>query len=176
MSLLQKLSTSTKFLLGIGFILVAYGYLSRAVNLYFFWESRFIGWMVILIGLISLLVNLIRHKRRLNKKAIPEKIGIGLIALFLLIQTIVLIVLPNTDAYAAAKKFIQSNERIKTQLGNIRSFSVVPVGTISVSSGQEGSIGNATLIIIVKGEKKFSEYKVDLIKEINSEWTVYNIE
>jgi hypothetical protein len=123
-----------------------------------------------------LLTDLIKFKKQLNKKRIWEKIGIGLIAFILLIQIILLIVLPGTDAYAAAKEFLRRDERIKAELGPIQHFTIIPLGAISVSSGAQGSTGSATLVIIAKGEKKFKEYTVDLVKEIGSDWTIYEIQ
>jgi hypothetical protein len=174
MPLLSRHNLFTKTLIITGLILIVYGYLAKIFDVYFFWESAFIGWMTGLVGLIGLLLTWIEQRRLLNKKSIIQKIGIGIISFIMLIQFILLIVLSRSDAYEAAKKYIRNNENIRKELGDIKGYAIIPFGSISVSSGNGGTVGVANLKIIVKGEKKFRQYEVGLVKEANSDWKLFD--
>jgi hypothetical protein len=173
---LLQLNKFTRFTLITGFVFVLYGYICRAIPVYFFWESKYFGWMIIFIGVIGLLFHRIRLNKKAGKKSLLEKIGIGVLCFILLIQAILLSVLPNTEAYTIAKGFLQQNEKVKLELGNITGFSIIPLGAMSTSSGSQGTTGSATLNIIVKGEKKYKEYRVDLLKETNTGWSIIAFE
>jgi len=72
------MSKFTKNILLTGSALTIYDYLCRVVGLYFFWESKYIGWAIILIGTISFLMNRIKIKKVQKRKTILEKIGVGI--------------------------------------------------------------------------------------------------
>ena len=71
---MKNFSKFTKATLSIGLLFVIYGYVCRATGLYFFWESKSIGWAVIFIGLIGLLSDRVRIKKKDKKKSTLEKI------------------------------------------------------------------------------------------------------
>lgn len=55
-----------------------YGYLCRLIGLYFFWESKTLGWVLFWLTVVFILRDRINGKELQNKKTIVEKIGIGL--------------------------------------------------------------------------------------------------
>jgi len=175
MSFLNQQTTLTKVFLIVAISFLVYGYSARIFHIYFFWESVFIGWMIGFVAAIAVLAGWAKRRKLLHKKRILQKVGIGLLCFILLAQTIFLVLLPRTDAYAAAKKYFRRDENIKNELGEIRGFSIVPAGSIQVSSSRDSTVGEADLIIIVKGERKFRRYEVDLVKEAATDWRVYEV-
>src|SRR5690606_20330841 len=152
-------------LVGLGLTLIVIGYLVRWMGIYFFWESRYIGFMVLLIGMVIFLSEQVRLNRQQGRKTIWVKIGMGIILFILLIQTILLFVIPRTDAYAVATRNIKANHEVQTRIGNVKSISVVPKGMITMSTVNNYSSGEASFFLIVKAEKKFVDVSMDLLKE-----------
>lgn len=158
-------------------VFLTYGYLCRLAGIYFFWESKSIGWAIFFIGIIALLADSIKNKAVKEKKAIPEKIGIGIIVFVLLIQLILIIAIRFSDAYSTAKTFVSHEPAIQSELGNLTGFSLMPFGSIHVMTGSDGTSGEAAISLTIKGEKKFSDATVYLVKYPGEEnWQVTGIE
>lgn len=173
---IKELNTYTKLTLGFGLLLLIYGSISRILPINFFWESVSFGWVLIFLGLIGLLATEIEKRKDKNKKTIWNKIGIGFICFTLLIQTFLIIVIPNSDAYIVSKEFILNNKDLKSEVGNINGFGLLPTGGISVQSDSNGEIGNATINVIIKGDKAYKSVTVFVFKDYKKGWEVYRIE
>jgi energy-coupling factor transporter transmembrane protein EcfT len=170
---LSSLKKHTKLLLTLGMLLIVYGYICRLLNLYIFWESRFIGWDVLFVGIIALLYSRIKQQKKEGKKVLLERIGVGVITFVLLIQTILFIVLPRIDAFASAERYIMNSKELSTELGEIKGVFAVPLGSIESSQGS----GSAELNLIVKGQKKFKDIAVYLEKNADStDWKIMGIQ
>ena len=52
------MSTSTRVIFIIAFLLLIYGYLCRLLNIYFFWDSKPFGWIMLATGLIGFFIDL----------------------------------------------------------------------------------------------------------------------
>jgi hypothetical protein len=170
--IIQKLNKFTQAFLIIGIIFLIYGYLCRSIGIYFFWESKSFGWFITFIGLIGFLFARIKIRKKEAKKSIFEKIVMGILIFILAIQIILVVVLPNTAAYQYAKQFLLDSQNIRAEIGNIKGFSIIPLGVVSVSSGEWGETGNAEINLTVKGEKKFLDVTIYLTKEVDSTWKV----
>jgi hypothetical protein len=174
---MKHLSKFTRFTLAIALVLLLYGYLCRAVGINFFWESKSLGWSILLIGLIGLLSDRIKVKAEHDQKTLLEKIGIGLLVFVLLIESILMAVIPFSNAYEAAKRHVKNNEALQTELGPIHGFGIIPTGAISKSSGSSGEYGNAEINLTIKGEKKFRDVVVFVVKTADSpDWKVVSLE
>ena len=170
---MKNLGKLTKTFLAVGLVFVIYGYLIRLAGLYLFWESKSIGWAIIFIGLIGLLSDRIKTKKEKEKKSTFEKIGIGVIVFILLIQTILISVIPFTDAYLVAKKYIKDNQQLTDEIGNVESFGLIPTGGIQKATDSQGTYGSATINLTVKGEKKYKDITVYVVKYADQpEWRV----
>jgi hypothetical protein len=177
MSAIKQLNKLTKTVLIAGLVFVLYGYLCRLIGLYFFWESKSIGWTLLCIGLIGLLSKLIKIKATEKKKALLEKIGIGICIFVLLVQTILVAVIPSTEAYSVAKKYVGDNAKLKMEIGSVHGFGLVPTGGIQKATDSSGEYGSATINLIAKGEKKFKDITVYVVKNADSSyWNVEGIE
>ncbi len=176
MERIKELNNFTKITLGLGLLLLIYGYISRIIPINFFWESKSIGWGLILPGLLGLLLSGIEKRKTNKKKTIWNKIGIGFICFILLIQTVLMIVIPNTDAYSISKEFVRNNEEIKAEVGKVNGFGLIPTGGISVRTDSNGETGNSNINLIIKGDKAFKSVTVFVFKDYGKDWEVYGIE
>jgi hypothetical protein len=156
---------------------ILYGYLCRIIGLYFLWESKSIGWTLLFIGVIGFLSNRVKIKTTEKKKSILEKIAIGIIIFILLVQSILIVVIPFTDAYSVAKVYLNNDAKLKTEIGNINGFGLIPTGGIQKTTDSTGEYGSATINLTVKGDKKFKDITVYVVKYAGSpEWKVEGIE
>ena len=142
---------------------------------YIFWESKTIGWTLLLITIVSILIQRIKAKKAANKKTLSEKIFIGIILFILLIQSIIFFIIPHTDAYKAAKEFLITDKNISNQAGSVYDIFLVPVGGVSMSSSSAGQTGQADLNFIIKGKNKFKDINLQLTKELDTNWVIIEI-
>jgi len=176
MDIIKDLNTPTKTTFGLGLLLLVYGILSRLIPINFFWESQSIGWFLILLGLIGVLLRGIQKRKAKYQKTVWNKIGVGIISFILLIQAILVVLIPNSDAYQTSKEFILKNKELKALVGDIQGFGLIPLGGISIKSDSNGNSGNATINLIIKGSKAYKSVTVYVFKEYNKDWEVYGIE
>lgn len=177
METIKQLNKFTKTVLIAGLTFILYGYLCRLIGLYFFWESKSIGWTLLFIGVIGFLSHRIKIKSTEKKKTILEKIGIGLIVFILLVQTILVAVIPFTDAYSAAKSYLINDTNLKTEIGNITGFGLIPTGGIQKTTDSTGEYGSATINLTIKGDKGFKDIAIYVVKNADSsDWKVEGID
>ena len=176
-TIIQQLNRFTKAVLTTALILIVYGYLSRLIGLYFFWESLSIGWVLLFVGVIGLFYNKIKIKTIEKKNTLPEKIGIGIIVFGLLGCTLHLVIIPFTNAFSVAKTYLSKDLELQSEIGNIQGFGLIPTGSIQVSSGSKGEQGSAVISLTVKGDKKFKDITIYVVKYLdNTEWIVEGVE
>lgn len=167
----MKLSNLNRMFLILSLTLLAYGYFCR-IGSDFFWESKTIGWTVLLITIISIAIEKIRMKKVNSNNTILEKIIIGVITFVLLMQCIMYLVLLNSESYPIAKKYLFNDKTITHQIGNIESIVLTPVGGMAMSSSAEGSEGETEFNFIVKGKEGFLDVNLLLYKELKKDWIV----
>jgi uncharacterized protein with PQ loop repeat len=170
-----KLENFNKKIVILTIALLIYGYLCRIVNLYFFWESKTLGWILLFISAILILKQRIKENKTQNKKTLSEKIFIGIAVFILLIQAIIFSVTPRTNAYKSAKEYLFTDSQIISKVGQVKDVFLKPTGGMSISSGSEGERGQADLNFIVKGAKKYIDVNLQLEKELNTNWTITEI-
>jgi len=162
----------SKTILVIGAILLVYGYLCRILKINFFWDSKAIGWIVLLIALLSYLIDLRRTRGQRGKKVIWVTIGICILILGLVILPVAVFMLKTSDAYDAAIEYLRSDPKIKDEIGNVKGFGLIPTGSVQTTTINGIESGNATFEIIVRGDKKYIDITVDLEKTPTNFWTV----
>lgn len=152
--------------------LFIYGIVCR-FGIYFFWESKYISWSLILICIILVLRDFIKIRKVKKKKTIFHKVGIGFLTFILCIQWVIAIIFFNSEAYGYAVKALNKNMDLIENVGKINNLSLVPLGQVQeVKSGEEVISGYAEMNFIVKGEKKFCDVRIILRKEYGSSWKV----
>jgi hypothetical protein len=131
-----------------------------------------------MIGLISFLSDWINFRDDLDKKSIGQKIGIGFIVFALVIQIIMAIAIPNSDAFQAAKTYLKNDSTLKEEVGEITGFGLIPIGGLGKTTRGTGEVsGDADLNLILKGDKKFKDVEVVVIKtEDSPDWKVVKVE
>jgi hypothetical protein len=177
METIKQLNKFTKTVLIAGLTFILYGYLCRIIGFHLFWESKSIGWALLLIGLVGFLSNRININTTEKKKTLLEKIGIGIIIFILLVQTILIAVIPFTDAYSVAKTYLINDANVKTEIGNITGFGLIPTGGIQKTTDSSGEYGSATINLTVKGDRAFKDITIYVVKNADSpDWKVEGIE
>jgi hypothetical protein len=169
----NQFNKPTIFFLILGFSLIIYGSLCRVIGFNFFWESLFIGFELFLIAGITFLLHRIQLKKSKDKTIVSENIGIGFICFFVIIQIIIVEITTRTTMYAQTKTFLANDAELKTTIGTIQGFTLLPMGSIQM----QNSYGNAVISLIVKGDKQFKDVTVYLAKAPNDlEWQVQGID
>ena len=100
---MNSMNRFTKILLLAGIAFTLYGYICRAAGIYFFWESKYIGWSLLFLGTITFLLSRVKRKKSQGRKSLLEKILIGILVFILSLQVVLVIVFPNTKAYLVSK-------------------------------------------------------------------------
>jgi hypothetical protein len=149
-----------------------YGYLCRVVGLYFFWESKTIGWVIFWLSIIFIFRDRIKHKKLQNKKTLLEKIGIGLSIFVVIIKGVLFFVIQQTSAFDSAVNFIKTNQAIQSKVGSINSVFLVPIGSISITTSSQGSAGQADLHFVVKGSKRYIDLNLLMNKDFKTSWQI----
>lgn len=174
--LISELDTKVKLLFGISICLIVFGYLIRIFDLYFFWESKPLGFALLLVFLAIFLRKDITTRKSQKLKNIWSHIGFWLIAFILFVKVLMLVILPNSDAYDAAKIYLKTNSDLEAEIGEITGHTILPSGSIQITTDSNGTYGSAAISLIIKGENKFIEQTIYLNKTPNEDWTVTAIE
>ncbi|GAB3589214.1 hypothetical protein [Hymenobacter daeguensis] len=163
-TLLSQVSTTTRLLLVAGGILVAYDYICRAANIYFFWESGVVGWFLLLLGAISFLLNRIDAKSSQKTGAVIEK-GIVFVLVFLLIiRLIVFGAFVFSDAFEAASTYLKTNEQVRSEVGPVSGVVLFSEGEVNTTINSEGEQGEGVLNLVAKGQNKYRQFELHLSK------------
>ncbi len=84
------------------------------------------------------------------------------------IVTSVFYTIGNSDAAEAARVYLRSNEKLKSDIGEVKDFGWFITGQVNYQNAG----GEATLHLKVKGEKKTVNATVDLSYRSNRGWRV----
>jgi len=172
MNYLNSFSAITRTLILATIVFLAYGYLCRLMGIDFFWESKTIGWTLFWVAIIGVLRDRIKAKKLQNKSTILEKIGVGLSIFVILVKGILFFAIPQTDIYASALSFVQQDKGVRNEVGEIKGIFFVPFGGFSMSSGPEGSRGDADIYFVVKGSKKYIDLNLVMNKQLDTDWKI----
>ncbi len=176
LGLIEDLNINVKMAFAFAISLIAIGYLVTGLDIYFFWESKSIGYAMLLILIAIFLRKDITTRKTIKAKTVWSHIGFWIIIFVLFTKLLLMIILPNSEAYKAAKKYLNNDSILIKEIGEIKSFSILPDGGISISSGSQGTNGTATVNLIIKGAKKYKERTLYLEKTPEKDWSVIGIE
>lgn len=172
MKYLNSFSNITRILIITTVALLSYGYLCRSFGIYFFWESKTIGWTLFWIVIIAILLDRIKDKKLQNKKTLPEKIGIGFTVFVIIVKSLLFFVMPQTSSYKSALNFINTNQSIRNEVGTVNGIFLIPLGSIAMTTNEQGSARQADLQFVVKGSKKYIDLNLLMIKDLNTNWEI----
>ena len=74
----------------------------------------------------------------------------------------------NSEAAARAKDFLRTNEKLQTDIGEVKDFGSIITGSVNVANNN----GQATLKLKVIGERETVNASVDLVYTSGSAWRV----
>jgi hypothetical protein len=168
----------TKIILIASGILLFYGYMCRWLEVYFFWDSKSIGWILLMIGGICYLIDNIEIRESQNRRTIWNKIAIGLLSFILAVVTVFSVSMRLfSDAYQVATNYIVNDNFLKEELGTINGFSIITSGSIQTETNSEGEFGFAVFELTANGDRKFKDLTIQLIKNPeNPFWKVQVVE
>ncbi len=173
--LIKNIGTPLKILTLIALALILYGYLARASNIYFFWESKSIGFGLLLFVIAKFILDDINARRENKMHRIVFYIIFGVLCLTIFIKGLIAIVIPNSRAFSSATEFLKTDTELIFEVGEITSFSYLPSGSMATHKDKYGTTGNANLTLIVKGKKKYIEKNVVLVKELEEDWKIISL-
>lgn len=171
----MKISLFTKITAVLSILLLGYGYSCRAFDIYFFWESKTIGWIIFKLALIGILMDFISIRKQQEKKSIFLKIGIGIIVFVFIIKSILLTVFYSSEAYAVSKNYFLSDLDVKKNIGEIHGFSLNAMGSIKKETVNGISLGNAEINFTIKGDERYIDTTVWLFLNEKGEWVIEGI-
>jgi len=171
----MRIGLFTKILLAAAVLLVIYGYLCRAFDLYFFWESKYLGFSLLAVGLIFLSFASTRHKQ--NKKVIPEITTIVVSIMFLSGYVFFIITVYFSGAYKVSIDFVTDYTELEAEIGPVKNVSLIPFGDYQWTWSDGNSSGYAVLNVTVKGQKAYKDVTLFVEKKVNQvDWQVIDME
>lgn len=167
-------STMVLFLFGI--LLLIYGYLCRLLSIYFFWDSKHFGWILIGIGLMGFLIDLRRARVAQKKNIFWVRVGVAIIVLAFALTGSAVLILKTTDVYQTALDIIKTDTLIKSETGEIRGFGMIPSELKVIDMINMTPSGSVSFIITVRGQLANREVQVNLTQGGPEGWFVNGIE
>ena len=165
------MSSATKIVFMLGILLLIYGYLCRFLNIYFFWDSKYFGWLGIISGALLLLIDIRIARMRQNQNIFFVRLFVAVIVIFLAVEGSAIVWLKTSTAYENLKEAILTDGTIKTELGEIRGLNLIPgINIIDIVNAPSTEI--LTFNITVRGQRAYKELEVSIERTSPLEWTV----
>jgi len=160
------MSTSTKVIFIIAFLLLIYGYLCRFLNIYFFWDSKHIGWIMLATGLMGFFIDLKKILEAQKKSSFLPQFFIGVIIVAFGIAGGGILLLNSSKAYQDAIESIKTDEVIKSEMGTIRGIGLFPSGAGFLDFAYKVNREPSTFVITVRGSKIIKDVEITLYKSL----------
>ena len=151
-----------------GSILI-YGYLCRMVNIYFFWDSKHFGWIMLAAGLMGLFIDLKEILTAQKKSSFIPQLFIGVIIVVLGIAGGGLLLLNTSKTYRDAIDSIKKDEMLKSEIGTINGIGLFPSGSGFMDFAYRTSQGPSTFVITVRGSNAIKDVEITLYKSLPSQ-------
>ena len=163
------MSTSTKVIFIIAFLLLIYGYLCRFLNIYFFWDSKHFGWIMLATGLTGFFIDLKKILEAQKKSSFLPRFFIGVIIIAFGIAGGGILLLNSSKAYQDAIENIKTDEVIKSEMGTIRGIGLFPSGAGFLDFAYKVNREPSTFVITVRGSKIIKDIEITLYKSLPME-------
>lgn len=160
------MSTSTKVLFIIAFLLLIYGYLCRLLNIYFFWDSKHFGWIMLATALMGFFIDLKKILEAQKKNSFLPQLFIGVIIVAFGIAGGGILLLNSSKAYQDEIESIKIDESLKSEFGDIKGVGLFPSGLEFLNFAYNVNSGPATFIITVRGSKVIKDVEITLYKSL----------
>jgi len=160
------MSTSTKIIFIIAFILLIYGYLCRFLNIYFFWDSKHFGWIMLATGLLGFFIDLKKILEAQKKSSFLPQLFIGVIIVAFGIAGGGILLLHSSKAYQDTVQSIKTSEAIKSELGDINGVGLFPSGIDFLNFAFNMNQGPSTFVITVRGSSAIKDMEITLYRSL----------
>lgn len=165
------MSTATKAVFILGLLFLTYGYLCRLLSIYFFWDSKYFGWIGVMSAFLLLLIDIriARVKRRENIFFV--RFFVALIVIFLATEASAVVWIKSSKFYDEVTEGIKTDEVIKAEIGDVRGFGLLP-GVNIVDIIKMPSSETMSFVITVRGVRTYKEMEVTIGMIGPLEWRV----
>ena len=160
------MSRTTMILFIIGFILLIYGYCCRLFNIYFFWDSKHFGWIVVATALMGFLIDLKKILAAQDKNIFIIRVFIGILIVALGIAGGAVVLVKSSKVYQDEIENIKINEPLKSEIGSMRGVGLFPSGFGFVDFAFNLKPGPATFIITVRGSSAIKDHEITLYRNL----------
>lgn len=168
------MSTATRVAFVIGILLLIYGYLCRLFSIYFFWDSKYFGWIGIISGLLLLLIDIRIIRVRQKQNIFFVRLFVAVIVIFLAIEASAVVWLKTSTAYNNLTESINTDELMKAEIGDIRGYSLIPgINILDIITALESE--TLTFRITVRGQRAYKELEVTIERTNPLEWSVSSV-
>lgn len=156
--------------------LMIYGQAAKLIGIYFFWESFYLGLILVFcsLGCVLLVDGLVKIKvfDKFYREGWRTALYLFFGGLFFIIEFFITI----SDSLAEAKNHLKVNEGVNKLVGKVYGFGWITTGSVSTygSGSQRGE--HAVLNLIVKGSSSFTEITVEVNKTNDEPWEFRIIE
>jgi hypothetical protein len=160
------MATSTKVIFIIAFLLLIYGYLCRFLNIYFFWDSKHFGWIMMASALMGFFIDLKKILEAQKKSSFLPQFFIGVIIVAFGIAGGGILLLNSSKTYQDAIESIKTDEVIKSEIGNIKGIGLFPSGTGFLEFAFHVNPGPSTFVITVRGSNAIKDMEITLYRSL----------
>ena len=160
------MSTSTKTIFIIGILLLIYGYCCRLFNIYFFWDSKHFGWIMLATALMGFFIDLKKILEAQKKSSFLPRFFIGVIIIVFGIGGGGILLLHSSKTYQDTIESIKTDEVLKNEMGNIRGAGLFPSGTGFLDFAYKVNRDPSTFVITVRGSKIIKDVEITLYKTL----------
>jgi len=169
------MSTATKVVFIIGILLLIYGYLCRLLSIYFFWDSKYFGWLGVFSGLLLVLVDIRMTRIRQRRSIFFIRVFVALIVISLAIEAGAIVLLKSSGTYNELKEAIRKEEPLKNEIGDVLGFGLIPgMDLIDIISAVNS--GSLTFVITVRGEKAYRDLEINTDNAFGTAWRVTSVQ
>ncbi|WP_406684360.1 hypothetical protein N1F78_01115 [Seonamhaeicola sp. MEBiC1930] len=172
MEILNRINLTSKLTIFFAIAMFIYGIICRIIPFYFFWESLYLSGIVFLIGIFFVLNTESKKKKSESKSNLVLIIGKAFIILSIAMFGLINLIFNKSDAFKTIENHVKSNIELINEIGQINSVIALPIGSISLKKDSRGRSGNATLTLLLKGDKKYKEMILSAQKDIDSDWRI----
>src|SRR6185436_14000963 len=117
------MSTATKVVFLFGIFLLIYGYLCRFLHIYFFWDSKYFGWIGVISGILLLLIDIRMARIRQRQNIFFVRFFVAVIVIFLALEASAIIWLRTSSVYDEMKELVGRDDVMRAEIGGIRGYS-----------------------------------------------------
>ena len=136
------------------------------LNIYFFWDSKHFGWIMLAAGLMGLFIDLKEILIAQKKSSFIPELFIGVIIVVLGVAGGGLLLLSTSTIYQDAIDNIKKDEMLKSEIGTINGVGLFPSGSSFMDFAYRVNQGPSTFLVTVRGSNAIKDVEITLYKNL----------